>query len=176
MEILIGTAIGLIIIIAWIIYILTKQLKIESKYKRKHKAGDVVALTHVYGLPLSEWLPVACYIAKDKYVFIGDGKEFIMSRSKIKNKYITTDIDIQKQAVSNVKGAIAGSQAFGAIGALLADNAKIVNVTTIKKLLIFEYESDSGDVKTFAFDIANKLSESDAIYKFAIKKQKEVIL
>lgn len=176
MDTWIAIVISCLIIICLCSIILYNQHKLKSKYMKKYKAFDVVPLTHVYGLPLSEWLPVSCYISKTKYIFVGDNKEFVMIRKQISNKYLATDIDIKKQAVSNAKGAIAGAAVFGAIGALLADNAKVVNITTVRKLLIFEYIADDGSNKTFAFDIYNNISEKTATYKFNIKKPKEVIL
>lgn len=165
-----------LLIITMCLTLLINQNKVKRKYMKKYNAKDVVPLTHVYGLDLSEWIPIACYIAKDKYIFVGDNREFIMTRKRIINKYLTTDIDIKKQAVSNVKGTVAGAMAFGTIGALLADNAKVVDVKTVKKLIIFEYETETGEVKTYAFDITNKITESTATYKFNLKKQKEVVL
>ncbi len=166
----------LLCIVGFSVYVIIKRNNQINKIKKKYNAFDVVFLTHIYGLPLSEWLPCACYISKDKYVFYGDEKEFVLIRKSVTNKYLATDIAIQKQAVSNVKGTIAGAQAFGAIGALLASNAKVVDVKTVKRLLIFEYVNENGESKTLAFDISGKMSDKAAKHKFAIKEQAAVNL
>lgn len=176
---LVGIMVGLLVIIAFLFFILWKQISIllkMHKLKTKYNAGKVLTMSHVYGLPVSEFLICNCYISKENYIFVCDEREFVLKRKSITDKYLTTDIEIQKQAVSNVGGAIAGAKAFGAIGALLASSAKVIDVTTIKRLLIIEYKSDEGEDKSLAFDITGKLSDANAKFYFNIKKSESMVL
>ena len=144
--------------------------------RKKLKAGKNLRLIHVYGLPASQFLPCYIYITKKQYIFEIDKRFLRLDRDKVIDKNIYTDMDVKKQAVSDVGSAIAGAKAFGAIGALSANKAAIVDVTTIKKILVLKYKNENDEVTDIGLDYYDRYSDDDIRYYFSIKATKEATL
>lgn len=143
---------------------------------KKLKAGKNLRLIHVYGLPASQFLPCYLYITKKQYIFEIDKRFLRLDRDKIIDKNIYTDMDVKKQAVSDVGSAIAGAKAFGAIGALTANKAAVVDVTTIKKILVLKYKNENDEITDIGLDYYERYSDDDIRYYFSIKSTKEATL
>ena len=106
---------------------------------------------HINGLPIAE--DAACVIKRfsDRYEFHAGGATFDLAISKITDISVRTDIEIQKQYVSSIGGAVGGAVLFGPLGAMIGGRAKEKKSTTMSKYLIFTYLNDE-ELKYIGFD------------------------
>ena len=72
---------------------------------------------------------------------------------------VKTNVEIQKQYVSSVGGAVAGAVVFGPLGAMIGGRAKEKKSKEFHQYLIFTYESD-GEVKYVGFEVTYALSNA----------------
>lgn len=127
--------------------------KAQKQALRKIGARKAMNLIHISGLPLDESTPVVCYICKDKYMFATSDSVFNMYRTGMVAKYLTTKSKIETQVVSNTKGQIAGASALGTVGALMAKDAKVVDVNINKNLFVIEYKGENEEnAKKYIFE------------------------
>lgn len=137
-----------------------------KKKEKKDLTGLSVytAFHHVSGLPIVEEVLCEIFSFPDRLDFKAGTTEMSLSKNKITDMSIKTDIEIQNQAVSSIGGAVAGAILFGAIGAVIGGRSKNKKVKTITKYLIITY-TKSGDTDFIIFDIQNNPPSADKLVK-----------
>lgn len=128
-----------------------KEQKIE-KAKKKYSEDFSVNCKHVNGLPIAENAMCKVTSKTDRYEIESSGATFTIDKKKVTDVCMKTDVDIQKQYVSSVGGAVAGAVLFGPLGAIIGGRAKEKKTKEIHNYLIFTYNSD-GEVKYVGFDV-----------------------
>lgn len=106
---------------------------------------------HVSGLPIAENVKCNIFSCPEHYEISVNGNSFTLSKSKVIDVAIKTDVEISKQMVSSVGGAVAGAVVFGPLGAIIGGRAKEKKSKTISNYLIFTYKSDD-EIKYIGFD------------------------
>lgn len=155
--------ITLFVIVLFCVFIAVRISQIEKARLKKIGARKSMNLIHISGLPLDESTPVVCYICKDKYIFATNNSTFNMYRSGMVSKYLTTKSKIETQIVANTKGQIAGASAIGTIGALMAKDAKSVDININKNLFVIEYKSENEEnIKKYIFEYKQYLPKTMA--------------
>lgn len=161
MPLFIIIAILLLIIIFCIrMTIITSKAKKERKKETKAlKANGMTceaALSHVNGLPIPENTLCNIRSFSDRIEISTNGNQFNLSKDKITDICFKTDVEIQKQYVSSVGGAIGGAVLFGPLGAMIGGRAKQKKNKEIHTYLIFTYQK--GDtIEYIGFDATNSL-------------------
>lgn len=151
-----------------------RMIIVNSKARKKNlaelKADGVfihTAFNHVNGLPIAENLLCEIKSYQDRLEFKAGTTNIKLPREKITDMCIKTDLDIQKQAVSSIGGAIAGGMMFGPLGAIIGGRAKNKEVKTVTQYLIITYTGEQGELKYIGFDINNNsLSATKLIKEF----------
>jgi len=136
-----------------------KQAKKAMKERKANGITQYMLATHVNGLPIAE--NTSCQISSlaDHYEFDAAGTKFNISKSKVTDVCVKTNVEIQKQYVSSVGGAVAGAVVFGPLGAMIGGRAKEKKSKEFHQYLIFTYESD-GEVKYVGFEVTYALSNA----------------
>lgn len=152
--------IGLLLIIFCIIMIIaTSKIRKERKQQMNNLKNQglsvYTAFHHVNGLPIAENLLCEVFSYPDRIEFNIGTTNIKLTRNKITDMCIKTDVEIQKQAVSSVGGAIAGGVMFGPLGAIIGGRAKNKKVKTTTQYLIITYTGEQGELKYIGFDIKN---------------------
>lgn len=153
----------------------SKEQKQEIKQKReaqKEYNKTHISLTHVAGLPIAEGTNCSCGLEGEGFVFSSAGNDFNLKFDKITSVDIKTNVEIQKQYVSSVGGAVGGAVLFGPLGAIVGGRAKQKQHREVSYFLIITYLKD-GEVSYISFEIpsmsvnkARELKKSfDAEYK-----------
>ena len=126
--------------------------KRKEEAKKRKEAGITIEgqLKHINGLPIPENSICSVISYTDKFVFSANGLSFNLLKSKITDICIKTDIEISKQVVSSIGGAIGGAVLFGPLGAIIGGRAKNREIKTTTQYLIFTYIKDN-DVKYLGF-------------------------
>lgn len=109
---------------------------------------------HINGLSLAENAQCEVLSYPDVYEFKSGALKFNLPKSKIVDVNIKTDMDIQKQYVSSVGGAVGGAVLFGPLGAVIGGRAKQKKVRTVSNYLIITYKGDT-ELKYIGFDVTN---------------------
>lgn len=147
----------------------SKEQKLEKRAKKeeqKEYANNHITLMHMAGLPISEGVSCECGLEKEQFNFNGGGNEFNLKFDKITSLDIKTDVEIQKQYVSSVGGAVGGAVLFGPLGAIIGGRAKKKTHKETTYYLIFTYLKNQ-EVSYISFEIP-----SMSIYKArALKKR-----
>ena len=107
---------------------------------------------HIYGLPLAENLSCKIEHYSDKFCFSAANTEIDLSLSKITDMTLTTNEEIENQAVSSVGGAVLGNYLAGPIGAMIGGRVKTKGVITTTYFLLFTYIADN-EAKYICFEI-----------------------
>lgn len=144
--------IGVLLLIAiFSIYMAIKTSKIRKKVKAEQnkRIGELGAyhtatLKHTKGLPVPEGTLCRLFLCHDKIVIECNGNKFNLEKSKLTDISMKTDIEIQKQYVSSIGGAVAGAVMFGALGAMIGGRAKEKKSKSINTYLIFTYKKGEG--------------------------------
>ena len=144
--------------IGFIMLIVNVAKKKRQAKAEKEKLGIKLEtnLIHFDGLPISENTICKVVSYNDKYEFIANGLTFNLQKDRITDVSIKTDVEIQKQSVSSIGGAIGGAVLFGPLGAIIGGRAKDRKVKTTTKYLIITYLKDD-DVKLLCFVINKQI-------------------
>lgn len=146
----------LIVIVGLIILIIANIKKVKRGIE-KDKADGIIqrgVFRHFNGLSLPENTPCTILLYNDRYEFKANGISFNLPLAKITDVCCKTDVDIQKQYVSSVGGAVGGAVLFGPIGAMIGGRAKQKKVKKVSTYLIITY-MDNDAVKYIGFDATN---------------------
>lgn len=122
------------------------------------------ALHHINGLPIAENTLCEIFSYPDHIEFKTGTTNIQLQKEKITDMCIKSDVDIQKQAVSSVGGAIAGAAIFGTLGAVIGGRTKIKKVKTVTNYLIITYTSDT-ELKYIGFDTVNNPTSANKLVK-----------
>lgn len=162
----------LLLIIAFCIFMAVKTSKARAIAKANLQNSMVnknalfmVAIKHFNGLPIAEGVLTQCFWCPTKVVFEANGATFNLDFSKITDISIKTDVEIQKQYVSSVGGAVAGGVIFGPLGAMIGGRAKQKQTRQVTQYLIFTYV-DNGAIKYIAFDCTNTFKAQQFVNEF----------
>lgn len=146
----------LVVIVGLIILIIANIKKVKRGIE-KDKADGIIqrgVFRHFNGLNLPENTLCTILLYNDKYEFKANGISFNLPLAKITDVCCKTDVDIQKQYVSSVGGAVGGAVLFGPIGAMIGGRAKQKKVKKVSTYLIITY-MDNDAVKYIGFDATN---------------------
>lgn len=121
-------------------------------------------MKHFNGLPIAEGILTQCYWCTTRVIFEANGASFNLDFSKITDISIKTDVEIQKQYVSSIGGAVAGGVMFGPLGAMIGGRAKQKSTKQVTQYLIFTYV-DNGELKYIAFDCTVNLFKASNFVK-----------
>lgn len=100
----------------------------------------------------------------DRIEFKAGTTNIKLSKEKITDMCIKTDIDIQNQVVSSVGGAVGGAMLFGPLGAMIGGRAKTKKVKNVTTYLIITYSSDN-ELKYIGFDTVNNPASAIKLVK-----------
>lgn len=164
------------LLVGSVIYFLKKDLK-KSKKKKKDfkntlknkKATIYVKLPLVNGLSIPENALCNIYSCEDFYEFEANGASFKLNKEKILDVSLKDEVEIQKQKVSSIGGAIVGEKLFGDLGAIIGGRAKTHTIKTKYYYLIFTYIKDENP----AFIVFDATGYPDASYKFVSEFKKQ---
>ena len=160
----------LIVIFCFYMFIVTlsAQQGRKARLKELKNNGMLTCLTllHVNGLPIAEnlWCEIQSY--PDRIEFKSGTTNIALSRNKITDMCIKTDIEIQQQIVSNPGGAIAGAIVFGALGAIICGREKTKTQKKISSYLIITYINNQGKPAYIGFETTNNFSVSKFVEEF----------
>lgn len=150
----------------------SKTKKELTKLKKEKNANISIALLHFYGLPIAKNILAQVFSSPDEYEFVAGNNSFKLSKEKVTDVTITTDVDIQKNYVSSVSGAIGGAVLFGPIGAMIGGRAKEKKSRIVHSYLIFTF-LDNNELKYIAFDCTNNFQAQKFVKEFnAIENKK----
>ncbi|MFJ8064910.1 hypothetical protein ACIQYS_09775 [Psychrobacillus sp. NPDC096426] len=128
-----------------------------SKARRQLIGADIcIKVNHMTGLPIAEGAEVYVYRCENKVVFERNQDTFELDAINIKDILIKTDVEIQKNYVSSVGGAVGGYVLFGPLGAMVGGRAKEKKSTTVEKYLIFDYINKEGKQDFISFEVTNE--------------------
>ena len=139
----------------------SKAKKNINKIKEEKNANLIISLTHFYGLPVAENTITQILSTPTEYEFIANNTSFKLRKQKVTDVTITTDVEIQKNNVSSIGGAIGGGLLFGPVGAMIGGRSKEKTSKIVNYYLIFTY-FDNNEIKYLSFNCTNNLSA----YKF----------
>lgn len=74
--------------------------------KNEKNATIFMTLSHFYGLPIAENTITQVLSCPNEYEFLANNNSFKLSKEKVTDISITNDVDIQKNNVSSIGGAI----------------------------------------------------------------------
>ena len=172
MEPLMGI-IGLVIIIGIcaIIDSYNKRTKKEKKIKQEKNACLSITLSHYKGLPVAQNTFTQIFSKPNEYEFCVNNMTFKLLKEKITDVTMTNDIEIQKNNVSSIGGAIGGAVLFGPIGAMIGGKSKEKTSNVVTSYLVFTY-LDHDEVKYISFDCTNNLNAIKFVNEFNQNNQK----
>lgn len=133
--------------------------------KKKQPKDLVLSASHVNGLPIAENILCVIYSRPTKYEITANGATFNLEKNKVTDVCLKTDVEIQKQYVSSIGGAVGGAVLFGPLGAMIGGRAKKKKTKQTHTYLIFTYESD-GEIKYIGFDVTNNFNASKLVNEF----------
>lgn len=144
----------------------------EQKLKEIEMGIQVSGLfEHSYGLPLSDGVQLKCYWCNDRVVFAANGSTFNLPLENLIDVCVKSDVEIQKEYVTNTKKAVAGAVLFGTVGAVIGSKPKVKEVRTATPYLIFTYKSKDGNqVKYVALKVLPYYVSNTAQFVEAFKQ------
>lgn len=133
-----------------------KREKVEERKRIQKESRDVLKRTitakHQAGLPLAQDATCAVVKEDDGFKISGGGNDYILKNMKITDICVKSDVEIQRQYVSSIGGAVGGAVVFGPLGAIVGGRAKKKKIKTKTYYLIFSYISDS-EISYISFEI-----------------------
>ena len=124
---------------------------------RNAKTGKT-AVKHQAGLPLAQGSPCKIMREEQYFCFEGSGIRYELSKDKVTDIAVKTDVEIQKQYVSSAGGALAGGMLFGPLGAIVAGRTKVKKNCAVTNYLIFTYLADEG-ISYISFELTGQAQQ-----------------
>ncbi|WP_313132662.1 hypothetical protein [Anaerocolumna sp.] len=117
----------------------------KSKLQTLKNKGMTYSLTarHTSGLPIAENTQCTICSYPDRYEISANGAQFNLSKAKVNDVSLNTDVEIQKRYVSSAGGAIGGAALFGPLGAMIGGRVKEKKDKIEHTYLIFTYTKDN---------------------------------
>lgn len=132
----------------------SKAKKEQKNHEKQLEASFQGLFYHFYGLPLSESVEIRAYWCNNRVVFESNGTTYNLPFGNLIDVCIKSDVEIQKQYISNAGKAVAGAMVFGPIGAIIGGRAKEKETRQVTPYLIFTYKSkDGNEIKYVALRI-----------------------
>ena len=132
-----------------------------NKNQEKTQKLLIATVKHVVGLPVAENSFCTLKYIEDCIKIESGNSIFNLPLEKITDMTTTTDVDIQRQYVSSVGGAVGGLVLFGPLGAMVGGRAKKKEHTKITNYFIITYK-DNDEIKYISFNSTGCFK----IYKF----------
>ena len=153
-------------------------MQISTRKKRGGivSRGKLQLVSGLMGLPQGSICKV--HYTFDYIRFIASGQEFTLEAGNMLDVSIMTPAEIQKQYVSSIGGAVAGSLVMGAfglgaLGAIIGGSASQKTIRMKRKYLVITYLSN-GETKYIVFDLtANPQIGYNIRSRFQYLKKKE---
>ena len=143
----------------------SKSKKQLLALKKEKNATLFIALSHFYGLPIAENVLIQLFSCPDEYEFLANGNTFKLSKNKVTDITITNDIEIQKNNVSSIGGAVGGALLFGPIGAMIGGRSKEKTSKIVNSYLIFTF-LDKDEIKYIALNCTGNFQASKFVNEF----------
>lgn len=146
----------------------TKKQKAEQKSKNemvKDEWSRTFPCEHITGLPLAQGSACTIVFNDDGISIDGGGNVFRVAFDRVTDLQIKSDVDIQKNYVSSVGGAVGGAVLFGPLGAIIGGRAKEKRTKTAEYYLIITYNKD-GAVDYLSFHIFGNLKTGKLIQRY----------
>lgn len=160
----------------------SKEAKVEAKQRKAEaKAFQEKAFSgsHATGLPLAQDAPCVVSFQPDRIAINSGGNGFNLAYNKITDMQVATNVEIQKQYVSSVGGAIGGAVLFGPLGAIVGGRAKEKTAKNIEYYFVITYKKeDSLEAVSFRLAdalIAQKATRISDHYRSLLSKEKVTI-
>ena len=129
-----------------------RQRKAEAKeFQEKAFSGS-----HATGLPLAQDVPCVLSFQPDWISINSGGNAFRIAYGKITDMQVITDVEIQKQYVSSIGGAIGGAVLFGTPGAMVGGRAKERTTKNTEYYFVITYKKDDN-LEAVSFRLADAL-------------------
>lgn len=141
-----------------------KETKAENKQRKaaaKEYQEKAFSGTHATGLPLAQDVPCVVSFQPDRIAINSGGNAFSLAYSKITDMQVITDVEIQKQCVSSIGGAIGGAVLFGPLGAIVGGRAKEKTAKKIEYYFVITYKKDNG-LEVVSFRLADAMAAQKA--------------
>lgn len=168
--ILIGVLVLLIIFYIKMIRVTSKAQKARKQHQSTLKAQGMsiyATFTHVNGLPISENLFCEVISFPNRIEFKAGTTDITLSREKITDMCVKTDVEIQQQYVSSIGGAVGGAILFGPLGAMIGGRTKKKTDKKRHTYLIITYMGDQGELKYIGFDATvNTIAATKLVNEF----------
>lgn len=162
----------LLVFIAFCLFMVYYTSHKKSQAKKqitnlKNEKGATLfgTFTHFYGLPVAENVLVQIFSSADEYEFLASNTSFKLNKGKITDVAITTDVEIQKNNVSSIGGAVGGAILFGPIGAMIGGRSKEKTSRVVNSYLIFTYK-DNDEIKYIAFNCTGNMNAHKFVKEF----------
>lgn len=84
----------------------SKTKKNINNLINERKATLFITLSHFYGLPVAQNTITQIFSCPNEYEFLANSTSFKLAKEKVTDISITNDVDIQKNNVSSIGGAI----------------------------------------------------------------------
>lgn len=136
----------------------------QKELDKMHAQGmlSILTLPHTYGLPVPENTSCEIRTYADHFEFRGGNMDINLSRSKIVDVTVLSDVEIQHQAVSSIGGAALGYAALGPLGAAIGGRVKNHTVRTATPYLIITYR-DGEELKHIGFEATASLQKASKL-------------
>ncbi len=146
-----------------------EQKKAQSELRKKQVSG-----THMAGLSIAEGISTIITFADNEITMDANSTQFSVTYDKVSDVQVMTNVDIQKQYVSSIGGAVGGAVLFGPLGAMVGGRAKQKKIRTIENYLVITYWKDDTldyiSFKLFERSNADRLIEKNKSKFIGAKK------
>jgi hypothetical protein len=127
---------------------------------------------HSVGLPIAENVLCRTFYCYDKIVFESSGVVFTLPMEIISDVTLKSDVEIQKNFVSSVGGAVGGAVLFGPLGAIIGGRAKQKKSKKTTYYLVITYIKDN-QVQYIGFDVTHTIFAANKLLKLHKKRTQQ---
>ena len=162
-------------VLVFIVLLAILMIILGSKGRKKRKIqlqtlkdkGMTYSLTasHTSGLPIPENTQCTINSYPDRYEITANGSQFNLSKAKVNDVSLNTDVEIQKRYVSSAGGAVAGAAVFGPLGAMIGGRVKEKKDRIVHTYLIFTYTKDNA-IDYIGFDTTGNYNAIKFVTEF----------
>lgn len=135
-----------------------KRARKEAKLESRELEKRTIYVKHQTGLPLAQGSPCKIMREEQYFCFEGSGIRYELSKDKVTDIAVKTDVEIQKQYVSSAGGSLAGGMLFGPLGAIVAGRTKVKKNRAVTNYLIFTYLADEG-ISYISFELTGQAQQ-----------------
>jgi len=158
--------VGLVLLLRRTIPKEEKQRRKEHMAASKEKASRTLSGKHMAGLPLAQGVDCTLVFESDCVAISNGGNSFRLDYQKVTDLQLTTSVELQKNYVSSVGGAVGGAVLFGPLGAMVGGRAKEKTSRVIEYYFIITYHGKTGDLEYLSFETYAPQQARDLIQRF----------